>query len=70
MQILKNHGLNITSLRVLLKAVENSVDLMAITVKYDDGTVRQVYKIAAHRISVNPVSPGTTTVGMATAGLA
>lgn len=36
MQILKNHGLNITSLRVLLKAVENSVDLMAITVKYDD----------------------------------
>lgn len=36
MQILKNHGLNITSLNVLLKAVENTVDLMAITIKYDD----------------------------------
>lgn len=36
MQILKTHGLNITSLKVLLKAVENSVDLMAITVRYDD----------------------------------
>ena len=41
---------------------------MSITVKYDDNTVRQVYKIAAHRISVNPVSTGTITVGMATAG--
>jgi hypothetical protein len=41
---------------------------MSITVKYDDNTVRQVYKIAAHRISVNPISTGTTTVGMATAG--
>ena len=41
---------------------------MSITVKYDDGTTRQVYKIAAHRISVNPISTGTTTVGMATAG--
>ena len=41
---------------------------MSITVKYDDNTVRQVYKISAHRISVNPVSTGTTTVGMATAG--
>jgi len=41
---------------------------MSITVKYDDGTVRQVYKIAAHRISVNPVSTGTVTTGMVTAG--
>lgn len=41
---------------------------MSITVKYDDGTIRQVYKIAAHRISVNPVSTGTTTVGMTSAG--
>jgi len=41
---------------------------MSITVKYDDGTVRQVYKISAHRISVNPVSTGTVTTGMVTAG--
>lgn len=41
---------------------------MSMTVKYDDNTVRQVYKISAHRISVNPISTGTTTVGMATAG--
>lgn len=41
---------------------------MSITAKYDDGTVRQVYKISAHRISVNPVSTGTVTTGMTTAG--
>lgn len=53
----------VTKASTLLSAGE-----MSITVKYDDGTVRQVYKIAAHRISVNPLSTGTTTVGMATAG--
>jgi hypothetical protein len=51
---------------------KNSADLaageMSITVKYDDGTVRHVYKIAAHRISVNPVTNNNTTVGMTTAG--
>jgi hypothetical protein len=41
---------------------------MSITVKYDDGTVRHVYKIAAHRISVNPATNANTKVGMATAG--
>jgi len=51
---------------------KNSADLtageMSITVKYDDNTVRHVYKIAAHRISVNPVTNNNTKVGMDTAG--
>lgn len=51
---------------------KDSADLaageMSITVKYDDNTVRHVYKIAAHRISVNPVTNNNTTVGMDTAG--
>jgi hypothetical protein len=52
--------------------LKDSADLaageMSITVKYDDDTVRHVYKIAAHRISVNPVTNSNTTVGMDTAG--
>ncbi len=55
--------------RVVMK---DSADLaageMSMTVKYDDDTVRHVYKIAAHRISVNPVTNNNTTVGMTTAG--
>jgi hypothetical protein len=52
--------------------LKDSADLaageMSMTVKYDDNTVRHVYKIAAHRISVNPDTNNNTTVGMYTAG--
>jgi hypothetical protein len=52
--------------------LKDSADLdtgeMSITVKYDDDTVRHVYKIAAHRISVNPDTNNNTTTGMYTAG--
>lgn len=55
--------------RVVMK---DSADLdageMSMTVKFDDDTVRHVYKIAAHRISVNPVTNNNTTVGMTSAG--
>lgn len=39
MQVLKKHGLNITSLKVLLKAVERSADLLTITVRYEDNSL-------------------------------
>lgn len=39
MQVLKKHGLNITSLKVLLKAVEKSADLSTISVRYEDNSL-------------------------------
>ena len=41
---------------------------MSITFKYDDNTVRHAYKIAAHKISINPVNTGTSLVGMVSQG--
>jgi hypothetical protein len=41
---------------------------MSITFKYDDGTVRHAYKIAAHKISINPATNANTTVGMVSQG--
>lgn len=52
--------------------LKDSADLnageMSITVKYDDNTVRHVYKIASRRISVNPATNNNTTSGMSTSG--